>query len=92
MILLIFGFILHLEGFGSMENTPTGCGSHLYTILRTFKNDRKSRSVNNSLEWSDLDPNSTKDFFDQPELRLGMDVVFVRHFLISFHLDSSSSS
>ena len=21
-------------GFGSMENTPTGCGSDLYTILR----------------------------------------------------------
>jgi hypothetical protein len=39
-----------LQGFGSMENTPTGCGSDLPTNLRIIKNDRKSRSVNNSLE------------------------------------------
>ena len=31
----------------------------------------KSRSVHNSLECSDLDPNSRKDLFYQPELRLG---------------------
>ena len=55
-----------------MENTPTGCGSDLPTILRILKNDRKSRSVNNFLECSDLDPNSRKDLFYQPELRLGM--------------------
>ena len=43
-----------------MENTPTGCGSDLPSILRTFKNDPKSRSVNNFLECSDVDPNSRK--------------------------------
>ena len=31
-----------------MENTPTGCGSDLPTILGFFKNDLKSRSVNDS--------------------------------------------
>ena len=58
-----------------MQNTPAGCGSHLPSILRTFKNDPKSRSVNNFLECSDLDPNSGKDLFYQPELRLGKDLV-----------------
>jgi hypothetical protein len=38
--------IWHSGGFGSMQNTPTGCGSHLPTIQRTFKNSPKSRSVN----------------------------------------------
>jgi hypothetical protein len=64
--LLIFRLIWHLEGFGSMENTPTGCGNDLPTSLRIL--------VNNFLECSDLDPNSRKDLFYQPELRLVMKV------------------
>jgi hypothetical protein len=54
-----------------MQNTPAGCGSHLPTILRTFENEPKSRSVNNFLECSDLDPNSRTKIFYQPERRLG---------------------
>ena len=46
-----------------MENTPTRHGSDLPTILRIFKNDRKSRSVNNFLQPLDLDPNRIKDLF-----------------------------
>jgi hypothetical protein len=61
-----FGFKIEFWGFsiplgienpqnhGSMQNTSTGCGSHLQTILRTFKNDPKSRSVHNFRECSDL--------------------------------------
>ena len=41
-----------------MQNTPTGCGSELLTILRILENDRTSRSVNNVFECSDLGPNS----------------------------------
>ena len=41
--------IWHSEGFGCMENTPTGCADDLPTILRILKNDPKSRSANNSL-------------------------------------------
>ena len=53
--IFIFGIIWHLEGFGSMENTPTGCGSDLPTILRILKNDPKSRSVNNFSQRSNFE-------------------------------------
>ena len=55
-----------------MQNTSTGCGRHLPTILGIFKNHSKSRSVNNFFKCSDLDPNSVKDFVYQPKLRLAM--------------------
>ena len=48
--------ILHLGGFGSLENTPTVCGDDLPSIVKNFKNDPKSRSVNNSLQQLDFFP------------------------------------
>ena len=45
-----------------MENTPTVCASDLFTNLRIFKNDRKSRSVNSCFQRQDLDPNIEKMF------------------------------
>ena len=54
-----------------MENTPTVCADNLPTILGIFKNEPKSRSVNNSLQQLDFDPNSIKDVFCQPKLRPG---------------------
>jgi hypothetical protein len=53
-----------------MQNTPTECDSHLPTLLRTFKNQSKSRSVNICLKCSDLDPNSRTHIFYLPERRL----------------------
>ena len=58
-----------MGGFDCMENTPTGCADDLPSILAIFKNDPKSRSVNNSLQRPDLDPGSINDFFYQPKLR-----------------------
>ena len=43
-----------------MVNTPTECADDLPTIPGFFTNHPKSRSVNNSLQRSDLDPNSIK--------------------------------
>jgi hypothetical protein len=40
-----------------MQNTPPGCGSHLPSIRRAFKNHPKSRSVNICFQCSDFDPN-----------------------------------
>jgi hypothetical protein len=48
--------------FDSMQNTPTGCGSHLPTILRTLNKSQKSRSENNLLKCSDLGPEESKRF------------------------------
>ena len=48
-----------------MENIPVGRGSDSPIIRGIFKNDTKSRSVNNALQQLGVDPNSTKDFFYQ---------------------------
>ena len=50
-----------------MGNTPIGCGSDLPSVLGLFKNDPKSRSVNNSFQRLDLDPNSIKYVSYQPK-------------------------
>ena len=52
--------IWQLGVFGRMGNTPTGRADDLPTILGISKNELKSRSVNNSLQRLDLDPNSRK--------------------------------
>ena len=44
-----------------MENTPTGCADDLPSILGIFPNDPKSRSVNNSLQQLNFNPNSIKN-------------------------------
>ena len=46
-----------------MENAPTECGSDLLAIREFSKNGSRSRSVNNSLQRLDLDPNSTLVLF-----------------------------
>ena len=52
-----------------MENTPTGCGDDLLTILGIFKNDPKSRSVNIFVQLLDFLPNSLEKIICQPKLR-----------------------
>ena len=54
---LDLGRIWHLGGFGHMENMPKEGADDLLTILGIFKDDPKSRSVNNSLQRSNLSPN-----------------------------------
>ena len=49
-----------------MENTPAGRADDLPTIWKIFKNDPKSRSVNNSLQRLNFDPSN---FFFLPKLR-----------------------
>ena len=70
---LVLCCILNLKGFGSMENTPTVCVcvcvDELLSILGFSENVRKSRSVNNCLQWLDFDPNSITVFVDPPKLR-----------------------
>jgi hypothetical protein len=60
-----------------MDNTPTGCGSDLPTNLTILKKSRKSRSVNNSLQPLDLDPNRINDFVYQSKLRPGDVQIFI---------------
>ena len=45
-----------------MGNTPMGRADDLPTILEISINDSKTKSVNNSLQQPDFDPNSIKDF------------------------------
>ena len=61
--------ILYQNKIGSIGNFPTWCGSELLTILVIFKNDPKSRSVNNSLQHSDLYPYSIENLFSDPKSR-----------------------
>ena len=50
-----------------MQNTSSGRADDLPTVLRTFKNDPKLRSVNHFLERLDFGPNCIKDVFCQPK-------------------------
>ena len=48
-----------------MEDTPTGRGIDLFTVLGNFQNGPQSRSVNNFCQPLDLDPNSRTYVFLQ---------------------------
>jgi hypothetical protein len=53
-----------------MQNTPTGCGSDLHTILGFFnKTKTTSRSVNIVVQRLDLNPDCINVFCYQPKLR-----------------------
>ena len=45
-----------------MESTPTERADDLPSVLGVVKNDTRARSLNNSLQRPDFDPNSIKDF------------------------------
>ena len=62
-------YVWHLGAFRCMENTPMVCADDLTSIRGIFKNDPKSRSVNNSLQRLDLDSSSVICFCCQPKLR-----------------------
>ena len=54
----------------SMENMSTKCGRDLRAIMKALNNDPKSRRVIKLFKCSDLDTNSRKNNFFQPELRV----------------------
>ena len=77
---VVFCNILHLGGFRSMENTPTGCADELPAILGTFKNDLKSRSVNNCVQWLDFYASNIKNVFtSQSSVQTGIQSFLTVH-------------
>ena len=68
-----FGFdfccIWHLEGFGSMENTPMGRADDLPTVLGIFKND-PNREASICFAAVAFSSKQYKKFIYQPKLRL----------------------
>ena len=67
MILCIFGRLLHLGGFGRMENTPTVFDDDLPTI-QDFSKMIQNRDVSTFFQLLDFAPNSIKNIY-QPKLR-----------------------
>ena len=62
------------EGFAHQANT----------ILRTFENDRKSRSVNNFLQPLDLDPNRIKYLSNVLTQSLRVNFIYSNSFIAFF--------